>query len=103
LQKCQCFNAGHLLIAVNDAGKNFLRNNPPSQNRQGLKASRIKEPPLWTLGDVLGPALKGAGLTLQGAIIKKRKGLGDYHPRHAAPRVWLRNRRDRRILPEEKC
>lgn len=58
--------------------------------------------PLWTLGDVLGPVLRNAGLTLQGPIIRKRKGLGDYRPNGAAPKPWLRRKKDRRILSEEE-
>lgn len=54
------------------------------------------------LGDILAPALKGAGLTLQGPIIKKRKGLGGYKPNGPAPKPWLRGKRDRRVLTEER-
>jgi hypothetical protein len=62
---------------------------------------QVKEPFGLHLGDILGPALKGAGLTLQGPIIRKRKGLGDYKPTHGVPKPWLRAKKDRRVLPEE--
>lgn len=54
------------------------------------------------LGEILAAALKGAGLTLQGPAIKKRKGLGDYKPDMPATAHWLRAKKDRMVLPEER-
>lgn len=68
-----------------------LKSDRTMKNRFGLN-----------LGEILTVALKGAGLTLQGPIMKKRKGLGDYRPNHAAPKPWMRSKRDRRVLPEER-
>lgn len=59
-------------------------------------ADRDFSRPLWTLGDVLGPALKGAGLTLQGLPIVKRKGLGGFRPHGRTPNAWYRIKRERK-------